>query len=205
MKNKKLILPIVITLSIFTLAGCAENSNPNQYLTSKTEQNQEDKGNLDKADHTVAIASALSTNDPEANKSIEETNTTNTVTKVAGRRKEFIERLDNIQKELDALPEKKDSDAGVTNAMRNYYGKSYDMYDQALNEIYALLKKELSPETMKRLQTEQIKWIQQKESGATKEASQFKGGTFEFVAYKLSLYQSTKIRCYQLVNEYMTD
>ena len=59
--------------------------------------------------------------------------------------------------------------------------------------------------TMKNLQTEQIKWIEHKEAEANKEASQYKGGTFEFVAYNSSLYNSTKKRCYELVNKYMTD
>ncbi|TCT15608.1 uncharacterized protein DUF1311 [Natranaerovirga pectinivora] len=100
---------------------------------------------------------------------------------------------------------RKDSDAGITNAMRSYYGISYDMYDEALNEIYSLLKNQLSEETMKELQKEQIKWIEEKETRAYNEAAQYKGGTFEFVAYNVSLYESTKGRCYQLVNEYMTD
>ena len=132
-------------------------------------------------------------------------NPRNPVTKIEGRRKEFIEKLDNIQKELDSLPEKKDSDAGITNAMRSFYGISYDMYDKALNEIYALLKEQLSPETMQNLQSEQIKWIEKKEATATNEAEKYKGGSFEFVAYNSSLYGTTKNRCYELVNNYMTD
>ena len=129
----------------------------------------------------------------------------NTVTKIEGRRQEFLDLLDNIQIELDALPVKKDSDAGITNAMRSYYGISYDMYDEALNEIYSLLKNQLSEETMEHLQREQMKWIEEKEALAYNEAAQYKGGTFEFVAYNISLYESTKARCYELVNEYMTD
>lgn len=58
---------------------------------------------------------------------------------------------------------------------------------------------------MENLQTEEIKWIKQKEDTANKSASQYEGGTFEFVAYNISLYESTKNRCYELVNNYMTD
>lgn len=150
-------------------------------------------------------ASTDTINVTKENENIQEDNATNTVTKIEGRRKEFLESLDNIQKELDALPEKKDSDKGVTNAMKNYYGRSYEMYDKELNEIYALLKKELSPETMKDLNTEQIKWIEQKEDTANEERLKYNGGTFENVAYYISLYESTKEKCYELVNEYMTD
>ncbi|MFI8575345.1 lysozyme inhibitor LprI family protein [Rossellomorea aquimaris] len=124
--------------------------------------------------------------------------------KVAGRT-EYLNKLDNIQKELNAMPDKKVSDKGVTNAMKNYYGVSYERYDDALNEIYSLLKKELSPEVMKELKAEQLKWIEQKEAKAEKERLKYEGGTFENVAWYISLYESTKDRCYELVNEYMTD
>ena len=125
--------------------------------------------------------------------------------RIEGRKTEFINKLDNIQKELDALPEKEGSDKGETNAMKSYYGLAYEMYDKELNEIYALLKKELSPGTMKDLKDKQIKWIEQKEKTAEEERLKFNGGTFEYVAWYISLYESTKDRCYELVNEYMTD
>lgn len=191
MIKRKVIFGIVTIMMIsVALLGCTNQQSKkaedetttgssSSSKPSKTEQNQQVKDSPGKVD--------------------------NTVTKVEGRREEFLERLDNIQKELDALPEKKDSDAGVTNAMKNYYGKSSEMYDKALNEIYALLKKELSPETMKDLKTKQIKWIEKKEAEADKEESKYEGGTFEFVARYISLYESTKERCYELVNEYMTD
>ncbi|QHE60471.1 DUF1311 domain-containing protein [Rossellomorea vietnamensis] len=126
------------------------------------------------------------------------------VTQVEGKQA-YIEKLDNLQKELDAMPDKKYSDEGVTNAMKNYYGVSYDKYDEVLNEIYALLKKELSPEVMAELKAEQVKWIEAKEAKAGKERLKYEGGTFENVAWYISLYESTKDRCYELVEEYMKE
>ncbi|HWJ79467.1 MAG TPA: lysozyme inhibitor LprI family protein [Niallia sp.] len=126
-------------------------------------------------------------------------------TEIEGSRKAFIERLDNIQKELDSLPDKKYSDTGTTNAMKNYYGVSYEKYDIALNRIYDLLKKELPSETMERLKTAQIKWIEQKEAKTEKEREKYAGKTHEWVAFYISSYESTKERCYELVNEYMTE
>ncbi|MDR3594215.1 lysozyme inhibitor LprI family protein [Clostridium sp.] len=192
MKNKKIALLMVISLSMIILAACTKDTKKIQ-------------DSINTVDNTSRADSSVSTNETTANKNIQETNTTNIVTKIEGRREEFLGRLDSIQKQLDDLPEKKDSDAGITNAMRSYYGESYDMYDEALNEIYSLLKEKLSQDTMKNLQTEEIKWIAQKEETANKEASQYKGGTFELVAYNMSLYESTKNRCYELVNNYMTD
>ena len=74
-----------------------------------------------------------------------------------------------------------------------------------LTEIYGLLKEELSEEAMKLLEQEEIKWIDEKEKIAKEESLKYEGGTFELVAYNISLYESTKNRCYELVNNYMTD
>ena len=196
MKNKKIVFNIVMILSAIMLVSCRKSVEENQNSANKVIQNQGIENNesiLDNSDSTTE------------NISREEDNPKNMVTKIEGRKTEFIERLDNIQKEIDALPEKKDSDAGMTNAMKNYYGIAYEMYDKELNDIYALLQKELSPEVMDSLEQEEIKWIEEKEKVAKEESLKYKGGTFEFVADKISLYQSTKNRCYELVNSYMTD
>ena len=126
-------------------------------------------------------------------------------TELISRKNQMIEQLDNIQIELDKLPEKEDSDKGITNAMKNYYGLSYEAYDEKLNEIYQLLKNELSKDTMEDLKAKQIEWIKEKEKKADVAKDEFKGGTFETVAMYISLYESTKERCYFLVNNYILD
>lgn len=209
MKIKKIVSILIVLLSIIPFTACSKDNNENQSLGNKIEENQQFNNGADdinnNSDTDGTTDSSSQSNNTEINETPQEVNPTNTVTKVEGRKKEFIDKLDNIQKEIDSLPEKKDSDAGITIAMKSYYGISYDMYDKALNEIYALLKENLSPETMQNLQNEQIKWIEEKEATANKEAEKYKGGTFEFVAYSSSLYGTTKNRCYELVNNYMTD
>ena len=201
---------IAATLLVILLVGMSACSNTTDNTTSIKNQSEPDnvsestdnstESNDSSTDSTVKSDNSVTTSN-KITENIQEDNTS----KIEGRRNEFIERLDNIQKELDAMPEKKDSDKGVTNAMKNYYGISYETYDKILNEIYALLQKELSPETMKDLKNEQIKWIKQKEDMANEERLKYNGGTFENVAYYISLYKSTKERCYELVNTYMTD
>ncbi|MDU5108257.1 lysozyme inhibitor LprI family protein [Clostridium sp.] len=194
MKNKKIVLNLSIILSVIMLVSCTKGNKENQNTVDKTNQNQQVNDNDSNTD-----------NNDSKNENSNGNTSENKVTKIEGRRKEFLERLDNIQKEIDALPEKKDSDAGVTNAMKNYYGIGYEMYDKELNNIYALLQKELSKEVMESLEQEEIKWIDEKEKAAKEESLKYKGGTFEFVADKVSLYEATKNRCYELVNTYMTD
>lgn len=205
MKNKKIIIFAAIAISVSMLAACSKDTTKAQDTTNKIEQNQQVKVNVTKAPNISKSDSSSSSKEAAVNNSIQDTSKSNTGTKIEGRREEFLGRLDSIQKQLDVLPEKKASDSGTTIGMRSYYGESYDMYDKALNEIFSLLKDQLSQDTMKNLQAEEIKWIEQKEAAANREAAQYKGGTFELVAYNISLSESTKKRCYELVNNYMTD
>ena len=199
MKRRNLF--VVMTLSAMLLVG----------MSACSQSSDEDAASQPESDAVSVDSSADSTTTSDANEKDQSKETSvesstpeqdDPVTKVEGKQK-YIEKLDNIQKELDAMPDKKDSDKGVTNAMKNYYGVSYEKYDDALNEIYALLKKELSPEVMAELKTEQLQWIEEKEEKAEKERLKYEGGTFENVAWYISLYESTKDRCYELVEEYM--
>ncbi|WP_010676373.1 lysozyme inhibitor LprI family protein [Bacillus timonensis] len=215
MKKDKIL--IAATLLVILLVGMSACSKSSDDVTAKKSQSE-----YDKTSQSTDVSSQANENSnsrvedgPEqaentdnkvtTDTNIQEDTTINAVTVIEGRRNEFLKKLDNIQKEVDALPDKKGSDKGATNAMKNYYGISYEKYDEALNEIYALLKKELSSDTMQDLKTEQIKWIEQKEEKANEERLKYEGGTFENVAFYISLYESTKERCYELVNEYMTD
>ncbi|WP_226672204.1 lysozyme inhibitor LprI family protein [Rossellomorea aquimaris] len=199
MKRRNLF--VVTTLSAMLMVG----------MSACSQSSEEDAANQPESDAVSVDSSADSTTASDANEKDQSKETSvesstpeqdDPVTKVEGKQT-YIEKLDNIQKELDAMPDKKDSDKGVTNAMKNYYGVSYEKYDDALNEIYALLKKELSPEVMAELKTEQLQWIEKKEEKAEKERLKYEGGTFENVAWYISLYESTKDRCYELVKEYM--
>ncbi|MEK4250562.1 lysozyme inhibitor LprI family protein [Paenibacillus sp. FSL W7-1287] len=203
MNNSKFfITAILLVILIIGLSACGNSSDDKVSIDNQIEDDE-----ISESTDTFSSEPPNNTDKEVSteNENLQEDSIEDTVSKIEARKKEFIEKLDNIQKELDALPEKKDSDEGVTNAMKNYYGISYEMYDKALNEIYALLKEKLSPETMDTLKTEQIKWIEQKEDTANEERKKYEGGTFENVAYYISTYESTKERCYELVNEYMTD
>lgn len=212
-KRNSLIAASLLVILLVGMSACSSNSSDDDITSTKNQSNSEStpqsKDDSSQSNDTHSESTQVEDNQEQADNT-EDTTSANITSesqeeKVEGRRAEFLERLDNIQKELDALPEKENADKGVTNAMKNYYGRAYEMYDEELNEIYALLKKELSPETMEDLKAEQIQWIDQKEDKANKERLEYEGGTFENVALYMSLYESTKDRSYELVNKYMTD
>ncbi|MCR8848049.1 lysozyme inhibitor LprI family protein [Rossellomorea sp. SC111] len=209
MKKRNWLIVTTLSTALFMgLSACSQDSDED---AAKKPESEATAANTDSDDSQAEDSAASDENemDQSDETTVEETSPDSpeqdpAVTKVEGKQA-YIEKLDNIQKELDAMPEKKDSDKGVTNAMKSYYGVSYEKYDDALNEIYALLKKELSPEVMAELKAEQVKWIEEKEAKAEKERLKYEGGTFENVAWYISLYESTKERCYELVEEYMTE
>ncbi|WRP07466.1 lysozyme inhibitor LprI family protein [Rossellomorea aquimaris] len=209
-KSKMFIVAVLLTMLFAFMSACSDS--PEEDASNQSESDAIPAGTDDSSTESTVESdnnednqseeSSMEDSNAHVDSSQEEDRTPKT--KIEGR-KEYLNKLDNIQKELDAMPDKKDSDKGVTNAMKNYYGVSYERYDEALNEIYSLLKKELSPEVMEELKAEQLKWIGQKEAKAEKERLKYEGGTFENVAWYISLYESTKDRCYELVNEYMTN
>ncbi|UXH46323.1 DUF1311 domain-containing protein [Rossellomorea vietnamensis] len=196
----------VTTLSAMVLVGMSACSQSSDEDAASKPESEAAAASTDSDDSQVEDTKESEGNEKAQSdeRSVEESSPEQDppVTKVEGKQA-YLAKLDNIQKELDAMPDKKDSDKGATNAMKNYYGVSYEKYDDALNEIYSLLKEKLSPEVMAELKTEQVKWIEEKEAKAEKERLKYEGGTFENVAWYISLYESTKARCYELVEEYM--
>ncbi|XXM72344.1 lysozyme inhibitor LprI family protein [Lysinibacillus sphaericus] len=210
--NKRIVVSAMSAMLLMGMTACSQSPDEDtadQQETDTVTASTEDSTKTDDSSADDTTSSDEKVKDQSNESSSEDSSTesseqVDTVTKAEGKQA-YTEKLDNIQKELDALPYKKDSDKGVTNAMKNYYGVAYEKYDAALNEIYALLKKELSPEVMADLKSQQVKWIKEKEEKAEKERLKYEGGTFENVAWYISLYESTKERCYGLVEEYMRD
>lgn len=112
----------------------------------------------------------------------------------------YLEKLDKIEAGMSDLDEQY---AGNTYDMRMAANKEYKRWDDALNEIYSVLKTQISESEMKSLTQEEMQWIKDKEEKAEREAAQYEGGTIHPVFHITSLCQSTKDRCYELVNKYM--
>lgn len=92
---------------------------------------------------------------------------------------------------------------GVTVDMKEAESERYRRWDVALNEIYSLLKKQLSANDMNQLREKQREWIKYRDQSAGTNAAEFEGGTFESLTYISTQAELTKERCYELVNHYM--
>lgn len=117
---------------------------------------------------------------------------------VESKNAQYIEKLNSIEMELNDLYK-----GETTIEMKEFAGKTYKKWDNALNEIYSLLKVQLSNSDMDALTEKQIQWIEYRDITAKNESLAFEGGTMEGLQYTSTLANITKERCYELVNNYM--
>lgn len=133
-------------------------------------------------------------NQSTPNNSQRNNNSQNTIS----RKNEYLNKLDQIQIEVDNLNEScGESDQQIRATQEVIYKK----WDDMLNEIYSLIKKDLSSSEAHDLKTKELAWIKYRDKKAENDAE---NGEFSYsILYSDSLIESTKERCYELVNEYM--
>lgn len=113
----------------------------------------------------------------------------------------YLKQLNDIENSLGDLNNQYNN--GTQTEMNEAKSKILNKWDAALNEIYGVLKKQLSADEMSSLKVEQRNWIKQRDQKAKDESSVFTGGTMEATIYVSTQAQLTKERCYELVQKYM--
>ncbi|WP_203363900.1 lysozyme inhibitor LprI family protein [Bacillus sp. REN10] len=92
---------------------------------------------------------------------------------------------------------------GTTVEVREAESERYKRWDDLLNEIYGVLKQQLSSNEMEQLRTAQRKWITYRDESAESAAASFEGGSWASVQYVSTQADLTRERCYELVERYM--
>jgi uncharacterized protein YecT (DUF1311 family) len=136
-------------------------------------------------------------------KSKEETNAAkkNQYSPVTGEKEKYIKKLNDIKKGLGQFD--KALENGTQLEMGQAYGEIFKRWDNALNDIYVTLEKQLSTSEMDRLRAEQREWIAYRDETAKKKSLKFEGGTMESLEYISTQARITEERCYELVEGYM--
>ena len=190
MKNK--IILVLISLSL-VMVGCTKNSE---------EKNNETVVNNETSTETVdtkTVSSNEISTETVANNETSTEITNKEDEEKKSYKEEYLKKLDSLDEYL-----KTSVNEGITTVeMKEAENTRYKSWDDMLNEIYNLLKTQLTEEKMKKLQEEEINWIKYRDETAENEAKKFEGGTLQPIAYVSSLTETTKNRCYELVNNYM--
>lgn len=185
-KMKKSIGIIIFALAL-SLIGCQASvtkSEGTEPLKTVIDDNSKTQGEVNK-DNQEKTNIKADQSSSEANRE--------------SKKEEYRRKLDNIELGFKNF----DSTEKTTKDMRDHANERYKQWDSALNEIYNILKMQLSASDMNKLQNEEIQWIKNRDAKAKEDSSEMKGGTMEPVLYADSLAQSTKERCYELVDKYM--
>ncbi|MCZ8534281.1 lysozyme inhibitor LprI family protein [Psychrobacillus psychrodurans] len=120
---------------------------------------------------------------------------------LSGTKEKYLKQLNDIENSLSDLNNQYNS--GTQTEMHEAKSEILRKWDNALNEIYGVLKKQLSANEMSSLKEEQRNWIKQRDQKAKEESSVFEGGTMEATIYVATQAQLTKERCFELVQKYM--
>lgn len=163
-------------ISTFLLVGCT-----NKHVDNESQMNKDKATTIEKEDDVAK---------DEDNK-----------TEVISGKEKYLTEMDNLDKDLNTRL--KDKLAGTTIDMKEAESEIYKSWDEMLNKVYSEITSKLSQEEKDKLISEENNWIKKRDEEADKEAKKVEGGTMESLAKITSLAESTKERCYELVNNYM--
>lgn len=213
MKIKNILCSLLLILVVGTMTACstsktssANNGTENKKTAStvsKNENNKKENTNLNKdADNTdtkntTSNTSSTKNQNSSSNNTVAASTSNNNSTDY---KTYYLNELSNIQSGLSDLDSYYN---GNTTEAKYAASEECERWDKALNEIYGTLKQTLSKDKMDALQKEELAWINERDQKALDAANVYKGGTEENVAYGMSLAESTKNRCYELVNNYL--
>ena len=197
---KRFVIIAMIIFIIISIVGCSLSKQISQESDSSSTVEAKQEDNLgstqDTSDKENDNNKSRESKPNDANQKPNDTTTNKT-----DKKEYYTQKLNDIQAKIDKDYNFKDTI--TTKDMRHSSGSQYKFWDDALNEIYKELQKTLPSSDMEKLKKEELAWISKKESDAKDSADKVKGGTLEPVYYYLSLTDSTKKRCYELVNNYM--
>lgn len=212
MRNNGNSLKVLLTLVIVILAACGnsseessatlDNQSQNNNLTQNT--NNDSTENTAKADNNDTDTINKDNNDSKENVDTsnnvivkeEKPPTNNTEGSL---QEEYLKKINYTKKEAEELVATDSS----TYALKKVENDRWDIWDELLNEIYGVLKEQLSDKEMDQLREEQRNWIKYRDDCALEASLKYKGGTQEHLEYVAVLANLTEERCYELVSNYM--
>jgi uncharacterized protein YecT (DUF1311 family) len=108
---------------------------------------------------------------------------------------DFLKRLNEIEKS-DSVADRK---AFTTHEIQLYAGDFAKQYDALLNDLYNYIKKVMPENEFKKLQSEQIKWISEKDAAINNSLEEHKGGSMCAYIGSLTTLGYTHDRIYELL------
>lgn len=114
----------------------------------------------------------------------------------------YIEKINKLKSDLESTFNER-YESPNTIDMVDAANSEYKLWDDMLNEIYSVLKEQLSKEQMENLKEEQLKWLKIRDEKSVAAEKENEGGTMATLNKFTSLIETTRDRSFELVNQYM--
>ncbi|MBS4218356.1 DUF1311 domain-containing protein [Bacillus sp. FJAT-49711] len=209
MKKNRTFLIVILTVVLCILAACGNaadksnaepkeqplhSSSSNIDITAIDENPEHTSEETDNNEVSDKEDTSISSNDAENSSNLDSDMTEN-------QKEEYLKKFNDTKKEMDEL--QRNSKDTATYAMKKVEDDRYDVWDEWLNEVYGVLKAQISTEEMDELRKEQRDWIKHRDDTALEASFKYKGGTAEHLEYVTVQANLTEERCYELVENYM--
>ncbi|WP_246202556.1 lysozyme inhibitor LprI family protein [Virgibacillus doumboii] len=187
-------------------SGAKSNNQSSNSSSTQSENGDSSNKNItngDKTENSSEGAENTQLNDQDSNNTDaasndEESKSGNNSEMTVSKKGEYLKKLNKME-EADRF-----SEAGTTiSELEKQEAERYKKWDRELNEIYGVLKEQLSIEQMDKLREEQRDWIKHRDEVAKEASLKYKGGTTESLEYVATQASLTRERCYALVANYM--
>lgn len=200
MKNKQIFLMVLFTIAFVILPACGNPTNKDKAASTTNEDSVENKA-LDSDDKSLLNDQEETSTNTSTNSDDRESQKSSTSDSeiTESKKEEYLKKLNDTKKVTEEL-EAVDSS---TYALKKVENDRWEIWDELLNEVYGVLKEQLSTEAMDQLIIEQRNWIKYRDDTALEASLKYKGGTQEHLEYVAVLANLTEERCYQLVANYI--
>lgn len=186
---KKIILMLIMSMFLFGCGSSEEETSVNNVpVEDLVIENQEEETEEAEEQETEVKE--------QEEEKIEEKKKQKSVDKAA------VEKLlADAEKEAAALEKKLAEDASLSQAdMNELSNEIYVVWDEALNELWGILKDTQDENTMNDLLKEQREWIDMKEAEVKKAGEEFAGGSMQALVVNQKDAELTKDRVYELAD-----
>lgn len=200
MLKKQQLCTAMIIVGTLLMAACGNTSDGSGAIQN-TNDNSSNEVTTEEENNNDSVETDIQDNNEQNEKEDTSTSEAAEVNKEVSisLKEKYLQQLDDTKKEAEEL-EPTDSS---TYALKKVENDRWELWDELLNEIYGVLKEQLSAEEMDQLREEQRNWIKFRDDSALEASHKFKGGTQEHLEYVAVLANLTEERCYELVANYM--
>lgn len=169
-----------------------KNKIKNSDQTNTTQANSNNSSNEPKGEKKVAANNNVNNN-------VSKSNSNKDILREKGY--EYLQKL--AQTEVDADEIGYNSTEITTVGIVEEQGRILKLWDDKLNEIYSCLRTYMPNSEFNKLKQEQINWIKYRDKTAEVALEKYEGGSMGRIDSIGSLVNTTRERCYELVNNYM--